>query len=378
MVLAGKLVGAAVLSLVLWLSLDLGQAATALARADPVLVWGAFAASVLNVLISARKWQSLLSRAGIPLIFDVVAQLYWIGAFFSNFLPTGVGGDAVRLMLAPVRNRRGTVAGTILIERLSGLFVMLLLSALGLAFLHLELGDALVARMSMATVVGSAGAVAAVLLAPGLFVATLARANGLLPPAFRAPLGAAHRIAAQVMAPAGDRVAVAVAVSYSLPFYAAVILAQYCVLRAVGADIGLLEVASGAPLICAVTFLPVTVNGLFLAEGAFVLVYASVGVAPEMALAAAILRRLVDLGNSGLGGLLWLAWQVDPAQPARPGVAAEERQAVRSPYASLGRQASAVPPYRIGGRVVWEGRFAARTGMEREALSIASRSRRPS
>lgn len=131
--MAGKLVGAAALSLVFWLSPDWGQAA-ALTCADPLLIWAAFVASMLNVLILAGKWQWLLRRAGIPLVFDVVAQFYWIGVFFSNFLTTGVG--AVQLMLTPARNQLDMVAGTILIEPLSGLLVMLL-SALGLAILPL-------------------------------------------------------------------------------------------------------------------------------------------------------------------------------------------------------------------------------------------------
>jgi glycosyltransferase 2 family protein len=350
MLLAGKLAGAAVLSLVLWLSLDWGAAAAVLAHADPVLVWAALAASALNVLISAHKWQLLLRRARVSLAYGVAAQLYWIGAFFSNFLPTGVGGDAARLMLTPAQGRLGTVAGTILVERLTGLLMLLQLSVLGLVFLPLELGDGSIGRLLTAAALVLIGIVATVLLAPGMFVAAIDRFARVLPPAFRAPLGAAQRIADQIMGPAGDRLAVAVAVLYSLPFYAAVILAQYLTLRAVGAPVGLFEVILGAPLVCAVTLLPVTVNGLFLAEGAFVLIYASVGVAPETALAAAILRRLVDLANSGFGGLLWVAWQTDAKEfqgsPTEP-----EPRTGRAHYAFRGHAAAALR-YRIGGRVL--------------------------
>ena len=45
------------------------------------------------------------------------------------------------------------------------------------------------------------------------------------------------------MGPAGDRLAVAAAVLYSLLFYAAVILAQYFMLHAVDAHVSLFEVA---------------------------------------------------------------------------------------------------------------------------------------
>ena len=52
------------------------------------------------------------------------------------------------------------------------------------------------------------------------------------------------------------------------------------------------------------------------------LVYASAGVPPEVAFAAAIVRRLVDFANSGLGGVMWLAWQFGPAGLEQEGLAA--------------------------------------------------------
>ena len=107
-----------------------------------------------------------------------------------------------------------------------------------------------------------------------------------------------------------DARAVTVAILYSFPFYGAMMVAQYWMLRSVGAEVGLLAVVLGAPLVSLVALTPITINGLFLAEGAFVLIYASTGVQPEVALAAAIVRRLVDLVNSGLGSFMWLAWHV--------------------------------------------------------------------
>ena len=67
------------------------------------MVLAAFLASIANVLISAGKWRILLQRSKVAVGYATAAQLYWIGAFFSNFLPTGVGGDAVKADDDPVR-----------------------------------------------------------------------------------------------------------------------------------------------------------------------------------------------------------------------------------------------------------------------------------
>ena len=63
---------------------------------------------------------------------------------------------------------------------------------------------------------------------------------------------------------------------------------------------------AGAPLIPLISLLPVTANGLGIAEGAFVLFYTQMGVAPDQAFAAALLRRLLTIATAVPGGLLWL------------------------------------------------------------------------
>lgn len=314
MPLVGKLAGALGLATVLWLWVDWREAAQALTGADLDLLTLAFAASVASVALSACKWQGLLERIGLRLGLGLSARLYWIGCFFSNFLPTGVGGDAVRLLLTPAKGRLTEVAGTILVERLTGLLVMLLLAAAGLALQPLGLADAWFERLLLATVLALAAGVATLLLMPRLFLRALDRAAALAPRvlaprASRAPLAWAREVAGGVVGPACDLGSVVWAVLVSIPFYAANILAQFLLLRAVGAELGLPQAALAAPVVLLVGLLPVSVNGLVLAEGAFVVVYASAGVPPELALAAAILRRLVDLANSGAGGLLWLGWQ---------------------------------------------------------------------
>lgn len=327
MLLTGKLTGAALLSVLLWMTIDWHEALTVVAHADRSLLICAFCASVGTVLISARKWQLLLQRARIAVGFPAAAQLYWIGAFFSNFMPTGVGGDAVRLMMTPAPDGRGRVAATILIERLTGLLVMLGLSVFGLLILPLDMGGSIARFVSIAGVAGLATAVTTVLFMPARFLGLLELVQPCLPLFARAPFAFAHRIGVSVIGRDCSAAAVCGALLYSLPFYGAMMLAQYCMLRAAGADVGMLAVVLGAPLVALVTLLPITVNGLFLAEGAFVLIYASTGIPPEVALAAAILRRLVDLANSGMGSVLWLAWQLGPAGIEQAGLGARQSRA---------------------------------------------------
>lgn len=336
MLVAGKVVGALGLAALLWLWVDWREALAAVARADPALLALALAASVASVLVSAWKWQILLRRIRVELGFGLTARLYWIGCFFSNFLPTGIGGDAVRLLLTPAAGRLEEVTGTILTERLTGLLVMLLLATFGLAVQPLELAGPWLGDTLLALVVALALGVAGLLAAPSLLLRAVGRLARGLPGALGRLCARAHGLAARVAGPVRDGRAVGLALLISVPFYALNILAHYFPLQAVGAEIGLAEVALVAPVVLLVGLLPITPNGLVLAEGAFVALYAGVGVPPELALAAAVLRRLVDLANSGFGGIAWLGWRAERGPRGEPaaGQPAEAEAGWRAPVLS--------------------------------------------
>jgi uncharacterized membrane protein YbhN (UPF0104 family) len=84
------------------------------------------------------------------------------------------------------------------------------------------------------------------------------------------------------------------------------ILNIYLYAVAVGANLQLTEAAVVAPVVLAVGLLP-SINGLGTVELTFVVLFGLMGVDPEVALAIAILRRLVLLGLSLVGGVLYSA-----------------------------------------------------------------------
>ena len=76
-------------------------------------------------------------------------------------------------------------------------------------------------------------------------------------------------------------------------------------MRAVGADLAPLEAAVAVPLVVLINMLPLSINGLGVTEGAFVVLYSRLGVPAEVALSAAILRRLVIVAITSIGLLYW-------------------------------------------------------------------------
>jgi uncharacterized protein (TIRG00374 family) len=92
---------------------------------------------LLLVLIAGGsfRWGILLSVQGIKLKPTSVYMYYMIGYFFNNFLPTTVGGDAVKIYYLSKFTRKGTESFmSILMDRIMGMVGLCLVAIAALLF----------------------------------------------------------------------------------------------------------------------------------------------------------------------------------------------------------------------------------------------------
>jgi uncharacterized protein (TIRG00374 family) len=260
---------------------------------------------VVGLILSTLKWQVLLVTHEIRLPFLRLLRYYWIGSFFSNFLPSNVGGDVFRLTLLYKQESLPIIGASIVVERLTGLCVLLCLAVLGLCIVpeYFDHGQVLLAMWLL--VLSLSGAV-------GIAVTFGARVETWLGTLLK-PDRLVGRVALALIEVTKaltyyrqQTKAISLAVVISIYFYAVMIGFHYSVILAIEANLSLLDVALIAPLIALVSFVPISVNALGLAEGAFVLFFTQAGLSPEEALAAAVLRRLLILGYSLIGGVIWV------------------------------------------------------------------------
>lgn len=120
----------------LWLayrSLDLTALTQLLSQADGWWVAAGFALINLSLVLRAGRWLVLLRGAGVHhLTFGRLVELYFVGNFFNAFLPSGFGGDAVRVVEVAQEIPADVATGSVFLDRFTGLLVLFMMGLVAL------------------------------------------------------------------------------------------------------------------------------------------------------------------------------------------------------------------------------------------------------
>jgi hypothetical protein len=295
--------GAVALVLIGWLASSVDRAALAgvLRRIQPVPLAALVAVALLMVGVSCWKWSLLLRAQGIRLPATYLLKTYFVGYFFTNFLPTGIGGDAVRaLRVGQASGRRGASLLAVFFERFTGLVVLLTWVAL------LPLFNPAVRAYPpvLALVALAACGLAAALLAAWQGDRLYRLAARLLPRGFvaeKAALLARHfhefrmggRFTAQVMA-------------VTVLFYALTFVNVLLGFAALGIEVPAREVATWTPVVMFISMVPFSISSIGITEGAYVWCFLLAGVPREASLGVALLMRLKLVLLGVAGGVVYL------------------------------------------------------------------------
>ena len=247
------------------------------------------------------RWWYLMRRESLSVGLWATIRLMYVGHFFNFFLPGATGGDVIRAYLVTRRTTARTVAvATVLLDRFVGLAGM----------------SALAGVMALATwrspqthrAAGAILATLAVIIAAGLvlFSRRVGRLAGL------------DRLIARL--PKAENFRLAVATLQRLPrcprdaaVVGAMTIGVHLLLAGGVACLGLaLDLPAGislyflfVPVIYILAAIPVSIGGLGLVEGMYVLFFAG-GADSSAVLALALLARLTPMLLSVPGLVFWL------------------------------------------------------------------------
>jgi uncharacterized protein (TIRG00374 family) len=261
-----------------------------------LLLLAGLAATALGIVLSALRWQAVLAALGLHSRIRRLLNHYLAGLFVGNFLPSTIGGDVLRVARQAADNgdRHSTFASVVL-ERLTG---WLVLPVITLSTLAANPG---LRQLGTATAVATALSVSTlVLLLALLFAAAHPRVGGRLATSegWQRFLGAVHL--------GVDRfrrhpLAVLNVLLVGFAYQLAVVLSAFLAARALGIDVGPTAILAFMPAVAIAQVLPISVGGLGVREGAFVLFLGPLDVARGQAIALGLLFYGMNLAVSLLG-----------------------------------------------------------------------------
>ncbi|MHB1486810.1 MAG: lysylphosphatidylglycerol synthase transmembrane domain-containing protein [Acidimicrobiales bacterium] len=276
--------------------LDLSRIIPAQRHYTAALIALALVATTVGMVLSALRWRLVLCALELPTKIRTAIRLYLAGLFVGNFLPSTVGGDLVRIMRLPTATgeRSGPFASVVL-ERMTGWVV---LPVITLATLRINPGLLHLGSASRVAVLVSTGTL--VLLMGILTAAGHPRLGGRLTHAdgWARFLGAIHLGLVRFRhRPRAAFSILGVSFAYQLVVAAGV----YVAAGALDLHLSVTAVLAFMPAVAIVSVVPLTIGGLGIREGAFVLFLHPLGVSTSQAIALGLMVYAMNLTVSLLG-----------------------------------------------------------------------------
>jgi glycosyltransferase 2 family protein len=266
-------------------------------RTTPFWLVSAVLVTMLGVVVSALRWEAVLVALDVRIRARTLLHHLAAGLFVGNFLPSTIGGDVLRIRRLARDVGEWTVPfASVVLDRLSG---MLVLPVITLAALAVNPG---LRELGTASLVAALISGVTLLLLAGLLFATGH-------PGFGGRFTGTsrfHRVAAAVHLGAArfrhhPRAAAGIVLA-GFAYQLLMVLAAFLAARALGLDeVRLTAALAFVPAVAIVQVIPISLGGLGIREGAFVLFLHPLGVPTGRAVALGLLIYLLNLAASLLG-----------------------------------------------------------------------------
>jgi len=247
-----------------------------------------FLALSLRMFFGGLRSRLLLAHKGEDFPLSPLVRYYFIGNFFNLFMPILFGRDLARgYFLWKTARRRSEALSTIVIERFVGIVALGVFSIAAVTVAFLAGVDAATGEVGRVVVWGGAAILA-------LFLAYMAwRGSGtverMIPRRFERVAKPAVRFLDQISSYNRAPGVLLMTFWWSIVFQFCGIVSTWLIGVALGADLSFLYFLILLPVVWLLSLLPISLNGLGVREGAFVLLFGAVGMVREQALAISLL-----------------------------------------------------------------------------------------
>jgi uncharacterized protein (TIRG00374 family) len=257
--------------------------------------------TIIGVFIRAFRWQILLNAIEVRVPLGELTAIYFIGFLFNNLLPSGLGGDAIRMYELNRHSEHAADAVTsVIVDRFLGLSALQLIAIIAL----LTDWNAVPPEVAYFTVI---------IFVAGL-MAGLLLINRPLYLWFKTNIGLFRRITGikfvgKLFESFQSYPLRALGYSYtvSILFNISLILMNLFIGLGLGAEATLAQYAVFVPITSLVLVLPISFAGLGVREETYRQLFGQVGVPGEVAVAMSLMVYLFGNIVTGIiGGVIYL------------------------------------------------------------------------
>ncbi len=258
---------------------------------------------LLGIVIKTFRWQILLDALEIHISASELLQLNFIGFLFNNILPSGIGGDVVKMYeLSKDSHQSAESVNAVFVDRVVGLVVAQFLAIIA-ALIAYRMVSTEVLFVTLALFLGSLLAMW-MLVQESLWEAILRRVpflnawqEGRLADKIRRLYKTFRRY---------DMSSIIKALLVSLIFNVTLVLSNYFVGLALGVSISMLYFWVFVPITSVVTMIPISLNGLGVREMGYVTLFTQTGVPQEVAFSMSLSFYAFTVISGVIGGALYI------------------------------------------------------------------------
>lgn len=273
-------------------------------QANPWLLALAFCMYFIGYFITASRWQTLLRSQGYDAPLLQLVRSFMVALFFSNFLPSTIGGDIVRMYDSwKIMRNKSEAFAVIFIDRFFGITALFCYALIALLLMD-QVAELIPALRPVL--------IAGFLLAAVFIFIIFSRADYLSAksevwqgqhpnPVYRL-LG---KLLKAFSVYSGKTVTLIKVFVLSLLLQLNVILHFIIITYALGIDVPVVAMFVIVPVATVVMMLPVSINGIGLREAVFVLFFGLFGIGSDQAIAFAWVAYGFVLVQGLLGGLVF-------------------------------------------------------------------------
>ena len=257
---------------------------------------------LISLIVLSFRWQILVTGYGLKIPTRVLFKYYLIGLFFNNFLPTGIGGDVLRIYnLIQSSGNRTVSFASVITERILGISSTLILALISILLLHEEFKNNLILYI-----------VAGLIVLVGLFfIMTFNKKVSVFIGFFTKRITLfrlgerIEKFLDAIRFYSDTKIVYVKILMVSLFGQILIIVKVYCLALALGIQVNPIVIFLVVPITIMLSMLP-SINGIGFRDGGYVILLAKVGVSKAAALSLSFLALFIPVLISISGGVLFL------------------------------------------------------------------------